>query len=165
MVTDYNSAPRALRPESLGTHEMDWWGWIIGGAILLGAELGFVNAQFYLVFIGGAALIVGMLSLLLPGFSDGMQWALFALLAIVSMVSFRGPLYRRLRSGLPHMPAGPPGGVIILPQDLSPGQSCQAEHGGSFWTVCNDSPEALARGARVRIASVQGLTLLVRPER
>ena len=35
---------------------MNWWGWIIAGAILLGAELSFVNAQFYLVFIGSAAM-------------------------------------------------------------------------------------------------------------
>ena len=39
---------------------MTWWGWIIAGAILLGAELTFVNAQFYLVFIGSAAILVGL---------------------------------------------------------------------------------------------------------
>ena len=33
---------------------MQWWGWIAVGVILLGAELAFVDAQFYLVFIGGA---------------------------------------------------------------------------------------------------------------
>ena len=40
---------------------------MIGGAILLGAELGFVNAQFYLVFIGSAALVVGLASAAIPG--------------------------------------------------------------------------------------------------
>ena len=39
---------------------MSWWGWVIAGAILLGAELAFVNAQFYLVFVGSAAIVVGM---------------------------------------------------------------------------------------------------------
>ena len=39
---------------------MEWWAWITVGAILLGSELTFVNAQFYLVFIGGAALLVGV---------------------------------------------------------------------------------------------------------
>lgn len=38
---------------------MTWWGWVIGGAILLGAELAFVDAQFYLVFVGTAAIIDG----------------------------------------------------------------------------------------------------------
>ena len=45
---------------------MSWWGWIIAGAILLGAELSFVSAQFYLVFIGSAAILVGLATLLLP---------------------------------------------------------------------------------------------------
>ena len=39
---------------------MTWWGWIIAGAILLGAELAFVSAQFYLVLIGSAAILVGL---------------------------------------------------------------------------------------------------------
>ena len=42
---------------------MQWWAWIAVGAILLGSELAFVDAQFYLVFIGAAALVVGFLDL------------------------------------------------------------------------------------------------------
>jgi len=30
---------------------MPWWGWIIFGALLLGSELMFIDAAFYLVFI------------------------------------------------------------------------------------------------------------------
>ena len=33
---------------------MEWWAWIAVGAILLGSELAFVNAQFYLVFVGAS---------------------------------------------------------------------------------------------------------------
>ena len=40
---------------------MQWWAWIAVGAILLGSELAFVDAQFYLVIVGGSALVVGML--------------------------------------------------------------------------------------------------------
>ena len=59
---------------------MEWWAWITVGAILLGSELTFVNAQFYLVFIGGAALVVGFLDLVGAPLADWMQWALFAVL-------------------------------------------------------------------------------------
>ena len=31
---------------------MTWWGWMILGAVLFGAELFAVDAQFYLVFLG-----------------------------------------------------------------------------------------------------------------
>ncbi|HEY1726287.1 MAG TPA: NfeD family protein [Steroidobacteraceae bacterium] len=142
---------------------MNWWGWMIGGAILLGAELGFVNAQFYLVFIGSAAIIVGLLDATL-GLAPEWQWALFALLAVLSMVMFRGPLSRRLHLRLPSMPSGPAGGVLTLPDALAPGHSCQVEHAGTFWTVRNEGATVIAPGASARIISVQGLTLLVRPD-
>jgi membrane protein implicated in regulation of membrane protease activity len=143
---------------------MSWWGWVIGGAILLGAELAFVNAQFYLVFIGSAAIVVGLVTALAPGLAAWAQWAIFAVLAIVSMVTFRSRLYHRLRVHVPPVHTGPPGGVITLRVDLAPGDSCQAEHGGTFWTLRNDTGVPLHSGSRVRVASVNGLTLLVRPD-
>ena len=45
---------------------MTWWGWMILGAILLGAELFSIDAQFYLVFLGLAAAFVGAASWLYP---------------------------------------------------------------------------------------------------
>jgi membrane protein implicated in regulation of membrane protease activity len=143
---------------------MSWWSWMIGGAILLGAELGLVNAQFYLVFVGSAALVVGLISAATPALSSSAQWALFAILATLSMVLFRNRLYRRLRGQLPAVQSGPTGGVLTLPSALDPGQSCQVEHGGTFWTVRNHSELPISCGSRARITSVQGLTLLVRPD-
>jgi membrane protein implicated in regulation of membrane protease activity len=143
---------------------MTWWGWIIAGAILLGAELAFVSAQFYLVLIGSAAILVGLATLVLP-LPDWLQWALFALLAVVSMVTFRDRLYNRFTHAMPKVDTGPVGGVITLPVSLGAGESCQAEYCGSFWTVRNDSDTTLPSGSRARIARVQDLTLLVRPEK
>jgi hypothetical protein len=31
---------------------MPWWGWMVIGALLLGAELMVIEAEFFLVFIG-----------------------------------------------------------------------------------------------------------------
>jgi membrane protein implicated in regulation of membrane protease activity len=142
---------------------MNWWGWIIAGAILLGAELMFVNAQFYLVFIGSAAVLVGLVTVLTP-IADWAQWALFALLAIVSMMTFRSRVYQRFHGPSPPVNTSPVGGSITLPVSLPAGESCQAEYGGAFWTVCNDSDVPIASGNRARIASVRGLKLYVRPE-
>jgi membrane protein implicated in regulation of membrane protease activity len=144
---------------------MNWWSWMIGGAILLGAELGLVNAQFYLVFIGGAALLVGLVSVMIPALAPWAQWALFAILAVVSMLSLRRRLYLRLHGAAPSVGAGPAGGVLTLPSALAPGQSCQVEHAGTYWTARNDSAMPIAGGSPARITSVQGLTLLVRPEK
>ena len=149
-----------------GGAQMSWWGWIIAGAILLGAELAFVSAQFYLVFIGGAAIAVGMITVATPALPPWSQWAIFAVLALVSMVAFRSRVYQKLRGHAPQVHAGapPPGGEVTVPTSLAPGESCQAEHRGSYWTVCNDSDTPIPSGARARIASVRGLTLLVRPD-
>jgi membrane protein implicated in regulation of membrane protease activity len=136
---------------------------MIGGAILFGAELAFVDAQFYLVFVGSAAICVGLL-VALTAVAEWAQWALFALLAGGSMMLFRARIYRRLRSHHPPVVrSGPSGDELTLPAALAPEESCQTEHAGSFWTVQNDSEVMLSSGARVRVVRVQGLTLLVRP--
>ena len=142
---------------------MTWWGWVIAGAILFGAELSFVSAHFYLVFIGSAAILVGLITAL-AGPAPWAQWALFAVLAIISMLAFRSRLYQKFRGGLPSVKTGPAGGVLTLGAELAAGGTCQTEHGGTFWTVKNDTSAAIPAGTRVRITSVRELTLLVRPE-
>jgi len=142
---------------------MSWWGWMIAGAILLGAELAFVSAEFYLVFIGSAAILVGLATLAVP-LAPWVQWALFAILAIVSMVTFRSRIYHRFHAVLPDVDIGPAGGVITLKVSLGAGESCQAEYGGTFWTVRNASETPIPSGSRARIEGVQDLTLLVRPD-
>ena len=142
---------------------MTWWGWVIAGAILLGAELAFVSAQFYLVFVGSAAILVGLATFALP-LPHWVQWALFAVLAVLSMVTFRSRVYRRFHGAMPEVATGPAGGVITLKEPLGAGESCQAEYGGAFWTVRNDSDTPIPSGGRARIARVQDLTLLVKPD-
>ncbi|MBV9697140.1 MAG: NfeD family protein [Gammaproteobacteria bacterium] len=143
---------------------MNWWGWIIAGAILLGAELSFVNAHFYLVFVGTAAILTGLASLIVP-LAPWLQWALFGVLTLISMAGFRSRLYQRFSPNLPPVHTGPAGGVITLAVALGAGESCQSEYQGAFWTVRNDSDTPIPAGGRARIARVQHLTLLVRPEK
>jgi len=142
---------------------MTWWGWIIGGAILLGAELSFVNAQFYLVFVGSAAILTGLLSAAAE-IPPWMQWAIFAVLATLCMVLFRSRVYHRFRGKLPADSVGPVGKLITLHTALAAGDTCQVEYGGSYWTVQNDSDTGLVPGSRARIIRIQDLTLHVRPE-
>jgi len=140
---------------------MQWWAWIAVGAILLGSELAFVDAQFYLVFIGASALVVGFLDLAGLLYSDWLQWLLFALLAALSMLGFRRRIYDRMRRRLPTMNMSPLGEVVILPGDLPPGESCRLEMRGSSWNVVNGGRTAIGAGAKARVARVDGLTLVV----
>jgi membrane protein implicated in regulation of membrane protease activity len=156
---------RGAQPPEAETRgaRMSWWGWIIAGAILLGAELTFVNAQFYLVFVGSAAILTGLATLAAP-LAEWLQWALFGVLAVISMLTFRSRVYVRFRGDMPDVSTGPAGGVLTLTAGLAAGASCQTEHGGTYWTVRNDSDRAIPAGGRARIVSVHELTLLVRPD-
>ena len=141
---------------------MNWWAWVIAGAVLLGAELSFVNAQFYLVFIGAAAIVTGLAAALAPALSLWVQWAIFAVLALVSMVGFRSRIYERLGDHASPVRSGAAISELTLPEMLGPGATCQVEHGGSFWTVRNDGPTPIASGERAHIVRREGLTLTVR---
>lgn len=144
---------------------MTWWAWVIAGAIFLGAELGFISAQFYLVFIGVSAIAVGVIDFFVPSLAAWALWALFAAFSLVTLTAFRRAIYERLKNDLPHaVRSGPAGDVLTLPARLLPGDSCQVEYRGSHWTVTNGSADTIDAGARARIGHVQGLALIVRPD-
>ncbi len=146
---------------------MTWWGWIIAGAILLGAELTLVDAQFYLVLVGAAAIGTGLLALVLPAsgiWTDWLQWAAFGILSLVLLAGFRDRVYRHLRGHLPEVGTGPAGGTLTMPAALAPGESCQVEYHGSFWTARNDGDAPIPAGGHARVARVHGLTLSVRSD-
>ncbi len=140
---------------------MQWWAWITVGAVLLGSELTYVNAQFYLVFVGAAAMVVGFLDLtgLIP--AVWIQWSLFALLAIGSLMAFRRRVYERIRGRLPDIKLGPKGETVILPAELPPGETCRLEFRGCSWNAVNGGGSVIEAGARARIDRVEGLTLVV----
>jgi len=143
---------------------MQWWAWIAIGAILLGSELAFVDAQFYLVFVGAAALVVGFLDVAGGPLAAWLQWLIFAVLAVGSMVGFRRQIYERLRPNLPIMRSGPVGEVVTLGETLTPGASCRIEHRGTSCDAVNGGTSAIAAGAHARIERVEGLTLVVPAE-
>src|SRR5689334_15075820 len=58
------------------------WLWLIGGVVLLIAEL--IAPGFFLVFIGGAAIATGIVTLLL-GIPVAAQLAIFAILAFLAV--------------------------------------------------------------------------------
>src|ERR1700722_18764887 len=143
---------------------MQWWAWITVGGLLLGSELTFVNAQFYLIFVGASALVVGFLDLAGAIPADWIQWSLFSILAIVSLIAFRRRVYERVRRKLPDIKLGPKGESVVLPTDLPPGESCRLEFRGCSWSAVNGGKWPIAAGAKARIERVDGLTLVVHGE-
>ena len=138
---------------------MPWWGWMIIGALLLGSELLGVEAAFYLVFIGLAAMATGLVELAGADLEPWMQWILFSVVSVVFMVIFRKKLYAMLRGDGVGYETGPAGEIVTCEQALQPGQSGRMSYRGTDWTIVNDSDQAFSPGQRVRISRVDGLKL------
>ncbi|HMD73215.1 MAG TPA: NfeD family protein [Steroidobacteraceae bacterium] len=143
---------------------MQWWAWMAVGGILLGAEMAFVDAQFYLVFVGAAALLVGFLHLAGLELAAWLQWLLFTVLSVFFMLGFRRRIYERMRGRLPALASGPAGETVTLAVALPPGESCRLEYRGSSWSAVNRGHALIPAGARARIERVEGLTLVLRGE-
>lgn len=138
---------------------MPWWGWIILGALLLGAELLGVDAAFYLMFIGLAAVATGFLEVIGINLEPWVQFVVFAVIALVLMVFFRKKLYARLRGDGVGYAVGPAGETIRLEQALAPGERGRIAYRGTDWTIVNAGDQAFEKGQQVEITAVDGLTL------
>ncbi|HSJ97244.1 MAG TPA: NfeD family protein [Myxococcota bacterium] len=144
---------------------MPWWGWIAVGALLLGTEL-LVPFDFWLVFLGLAAIAVGLVAVAAPGLSGTAEWALFGAFAAVSVLVFR----RLVRARFTERPAdarvddtlvGEAGRAL---EPLAPGATGSVELRGSPWRGRNAGSAPIEPGARVRVERVEGLLLHVRRE-
>ncbi len=140
---------------------MTWWGWMILGAVLFGAELFAIDVQFYLVFLGLSAFIVGALDFFGVAMTEAIQWAIFAALSLISMFTFRKGLYEKIRGGAPGFNPSIAGEKIKVEVDLDPGSDTRAEFRGTEWTIINVGSTPIRGGSRVRIVKTDGLKLHV----
>jgi membrane protein implicated in regulation of membrane protease activity len=144
---------------------MLWWVWVLAGLGLLGVEV-LTPGGFFVLFFGLAALVVGLLVAIGAGGPAWAQWLTFSVLSVASVVLFRRRLVEYFRSGQGREVGVETlvGETAILHDDLAPGGVGKGELRGTVWNVRSHEGRRLARGARVRVESVEGLTLWVRAE-
>jgi membrane protein implicated in regulation of membrane protease activity len=136
---------------------------LVVGIGLLGVEMFVIDAQFYLVFIGAAAVLVGLTGLVVP-LPDHIEWLIFAVLSVVTMLTFRQRLYRLVRERSGHVEERLTlGDRIRVPVRLEAGQTCRVDYRGSSWTARNTGTGAIEAGHEALIARVDGLTLELIP--
>ena len=139
---------------------MPWWGWITLGGLLLIAEL--LSGALYLLFVGIAAILVGILVLLVSDLPFWAHWPIFAVLALALLVGLRRHAHERInRSGGFEAIAGESALVI---DEIAPDGYGQASLRGAKWTARNVGQSTLTDGQRVRVERVNGLTLELRAE-
>ena len=144
---------------------MPWWAWLVLGIGLLGAEMFVIDAQFYLVFIGLSAAVVGLLGLAGVDLPNWAQWLIFSALAVVAMLAFRRRVYELVRHRDGHVDERLTlGDRVLIPSRLEPGQSARVDYRGTTWTARNVGAAAIEGGREAVIAQVDGLILHVKAE-
>lgn len=138
------------------------WLWLIGGVVLLTAEL--IAPGFFLMFVGAAAIVTGVLALALP-IGVALQLGAFAILAIIiarigsrqayasrydhsTDPSLNNPVHRLLGRTV----------LVVEPVDRNGGR---VRVGDSVWPA-RGGPAGV--GDRVRVVDVDGNCLKVEPE-
>lgn len=143
---------------------MTWWAWMVLGAVLLGAELFAVDAQFYLVFLGVSAAIVGLAGLLGIVLPEWSQWLAFAIIALFFFLAFRRTLYAKIRGGGEGYRESIAGESVTVVDDLAAGKDARTEYRGTEWTIRNVGDATIAAGSRAIVVAVDGLTLNIKAE-
>lgn len=141
---------------------MSWWGWVVVGMGLLAVELFVIDAQFYLVFLGVSAAVVGLIGLgvTTPAWA---QWLTFAVLSVLTMLAFRSRLYAMARNRSGHVEQRLTlGDRVTVPVHLAPGETCRVDYRGSSWTARNIDAAAIEAGKEAVIDAVDGLTLRIK---
>lgn len=143
--------------ESLDSH----YAWLALGLILAVAEI--VIPGVFLIWLAGAAIIVGMLSWFVP-IGIPLQVVTFSALAIVAVF-----LGRRYLAANPVVPADPlmndrggrlVGEMVTVVSAIEQGSTGRVHYGDSEWLA--KGPVA-AVGAKMRVTGHQGSVLLVEP--
>jgi inner membrane protein len=144
---------------------MTWWIWVIAGVALLVAELTCVSAEFYLLFVGAAAILTGLCAALIPQWPLWSPWILFILLALAGVKLFRRALAERFRvTGMPPPGLSAIGQSVQVTHGLAPAAEGRAEFRGASWGIRNGSDNAIPAGSHAQIVAIDGLTLVVEPQ-
>jgi membrane protein implicated in regulation of membrane protease activity len=139
---------------------MQAWQWIVLGAFLLSAEM-FVDAEFYLVFLGVSAVLVGLVGLTPIEVPFWGQWLLFSVFVIASVRFFRKQFYDKYRGEIPDRSEGAEGEVADANGNIAVGGMGKVTLRGATWSAKNVGNEAIAAGSRVVVIESAGLTLSV----
>ena len=141
--------------------EILWWHWLVLGLVLVVAEMAAAGG-FYIIFFGLGALTVGVMAAFGLAGPTWMQFLLFALISVASLMLFRNALLQKFQPD----PQAPKidslvGEVAIAAEDVAPGSVGRVELRGAAWAARNEAGVPRTRGARCLVTRVDGLTLHV----
>lgn len=142
---------------------MAWWLWVLGGVLLLVAEVA-TPGGFFVIFFGAGAILVGAARALGwqgPGWAE---WLAFTVVSVALLVLFRRPLMKRFRLNTGRAVDRLESESAVVIALVAPGGVGRAELRGTQWAARTSGAATLAPGQRCRVERVEGLTLWLRPE-
>ena len=147
---------------------MLWWHWAILGFSLVGIEILTLGGlgNFYFLFFGVGALMVSGLTW--SGLIDAawLQWFLFAILGIISLLVMKKPLQNKQSLNGNDEPEvdSMVGEIAKVLEPLEPQAMGKVELRGSTWNARNAGDRLLDTNSIARIVRVDGLTLWIQAE-
>lgn len=145
---------------------VEYWHWVVLGIALMALEI--ILPSFVALWFGAAAVIVGLLMLLLPSLSLSVQvlcWVVISVLFTWLWFKFMQPLARdRTKAGLSREAiVGEVGQVLTPPTSERRGvmRFSVPILGAEEWSfICDDV--LLEAGDRVRVSDISGNSLIVK---
>ena len=139
-----------------------WWFWVLLGLALLFLEL-VTPTGFYLLFFGVAAVLVGLLAAVGLDGPAWLQWLLFSLLSIGSLLLLRGRLQERMRRVAPAQADNDlVGRTAQALENIAVDGYGQVELRGTSWRAKNVGSEPIAQAESCQVDRVEGVVLWVR---
>ena len=112
---------------------MAWWIWVLGGLVLLLAEV-LTPGGFFIVFFGAGAILVGVLKGLGWNGPAWAEWLVFTVLSVVALALFRKPLMRRFSLGKSKPVDQLAGERALVTEDVAPGGVGISSRGPRSWS-------------------------------
>ena len=143
--------------------QIEWWTWIVGGIVLMLAELAITS--FFVIWFGLGALLVGLLMLLMPELSLTAQLATWTLASLAMVVLWFRVFKRSEHKTLVGSAEGEVLGEIgLLVGAVAPFERGKVRFqrpvlGFEEWVCLADA--AIAAGERVKVVAVEGSYLKV----
>ena len=147
---------------------MLWWHWSILGLSLIGIEILTLGGlgNFYFLFFGMAALMVSGLTW--SGLIEAawLQWFLFAILGIISLLVMKKSLWNKRSLNGKDEPVvdSMVGEIATVLEPLEPQALGKVELRGSTWNARNAGEKILEKNTIAKIVRVDGLTLWIQAE-
>jgi membrane protein implicated in regulation of membrane protease activity len=142
---------------------MAWWLWVLGGLLLLVAEVA-TPGGYFVIFFGAGAILVGAATALGWSGPAWAQWLAFSVLSVALLAVFRRPLMRRFNLNTSKPVDRLENESAVVTEAVAPGGLGKAELRGTQWAARTGGSATLAPGQRCRVERVEGLTLWVRAE-